>query len=1086
MRKLIFALLLSTASAALANPTPDLVPAPSWVKRVPLKVPADSTEAPVRVLLSDQQISLTPGSIARYTETAVLIQNANGLAAGNLNLAWRPDIDTLAVHTLTLTRKGKVVDVLAKQKFTVIRRETNLEEAALDGRLTATLIVEGVEVGDVLTLATTVTSRDPTWGSHVENVLAQWNGVPIEQAHSRLHWTRDIPLRLQTSAGFPAFTTATDATGKYIEVSADHVQPLIPPKGAPLRFQLGRYIEATDYHNWGELSARFEPLFAKASTIDPKGALAQRIDAIRADSADPLARATAALALVQDNVRYVALFMGEGGYVPAQADATWANRLGDCKAKTALLLAMLHRLDIPAVAVLVGARAGDGTGERLPTIGAFDHVLVRATIKGRDYWLDGTRTGDRDLARIETPNFHWGLPLTPAAQLVRMVPELHADPDTEFALKIDARDGIYAPAKAHAEVVYRRDAAQRIKLGLAGISDANRENALNEFWRSIYEFIEPTKVSAAFDPSTGTERLMLDGNAKLKLNDSWLRVPGSGLAYTADFARPAGPGQDAPFATSYPNFDRATTTIQLPPGVTLWPGKVGHNVDQTLAGVAYHREALLNGNTLHMTKSERTILPEVDAATARSAQSKIRALDDEDVQLQTDNYGGTDADLTALAATKPDTASDLMTRGLLRVDKARYREAIADFTAAHELDPKDEWSLANRGLAHAWLDEPEAAEADFAAVTAMDPKNVVVPRGRAIIAEQRGDMKTAVAQLTASLAIDPDNRFALRHRLQANQALGNYDAAIADVDALLRSAPRDVELRLLRANIFKSQGNTARLIAEAEAIQRENPTDTNAQVTAAKVFAAAGRRDRAMSAYELALAIKPESFVYINREQTRERSDLAARRSDLEAARKLDPKDESTLFASAALYEEQQDFTHALADYTAALAAEPKGAYILAARGIAYARMGDQLAAKRDFDAAVALESTPSLFNALCWGKATHKVALASALADCNRAVAGLPNSPAILDSRGLVNLRLGKLDAALADYDAALKQAPRQTSSLYGRALVHAARGEAAAAVADRKAAEALEPEVIERFRSFGLEPPAVSGSTKTASATH
>jgi transglutaminase-like putative cysteine protease len=51
-----------------------------------------------------------------------------------------------------------------------------------------------------------------------------------------------------------------------------------------------------------------------------------------------VARAEAALALVQDRVRYVALAMGAGGYVPADAAETWSRRYGDCKGKTALLL----------------------------------------------------------------------------------------------------------------------------------------------------------------------------------------------------------------------------------------------------------------------------------------------------------------------------------------------------------------------------------------------------------------------------------------------------------------------------------------------------------------------------------------------------------------------------------------------------------------------------------------------------------------------------------------------------------------------------------------------------------------------------
>ena len=35
----------------------------------------------------------------------------------------------------------------------------------------------------------------------------------------------------------------------------------------------------------------------------------------------------------------------------------------------------------------------------------FNHVLVRARIAGREYWLDGTRIGDSSLANLTVPDF---------------------------------------------------------------------------------------------------------------------------------------------------------------------------------------------------------------------------------------------------------------------------------------------------------------------------------------------------------------------------------------------------------------------------------------------------------------------------------------------------------------------------------------------------------------------------------------------------------------------------------------------------------------------------------------------------------
>ena len=57
--------------------------------------------------------------------------------------------------------------------------------------------------------------------------------------------------------------------------------------------------------------------------------------------------------VAQERVRYVALLLDEGAYVPAGADETWERKFGDCKGKTVLLLALLDRLGIAAEPMLI-------------------------------------------------------------------------------------------------------------------------------------------------------------------------------------------------------------------------------------------------------------------------------------------------------------------------------------------------------------------------------------------------------------------------------------------------------------------------------------------------------------------------------------------------------------------------------------------------------------------------------------------------------------------------------------------------------------------------------------------------------------
>ena len=78
--------------------------------------------------------------------------------------------------------------------------------------------------------------------------------------------------------------------------------------------------------------------------------------------------------------------------------------------------------------------------------------------------------------------------------------------------------------------------------------------------------------------------------------------------------------------------------------------------------------------------------------------------------------------------------------------------------------------------------------------------------------------------------------------------------------------------------------------------------------------------------------------------------------------------------------------------------------------------------------------------------------------------------SIAMLDSRGLVHLKMGKLDNAIADYTSALEVQQKNASSLYGRGIANAKKGDEKAARADIEAAKAIDPDIEEDFKRYGV----------------
>ena len=149
------------ARPAIAADTLKFGASPGWVH--PQVIPSGKpSDAPIALLLKDEQVRFDRGKTTTYSEGAVKFQNAQGLADGNVILMWQPATDTVTVNKLQIRRGDKVIDVLAGgQTFTILRRETNLDAATLDGTLTATLQPEGLQVGDIIDLATTTEHSDP-------------------------------------------------------------------------------------------------------------------------------------------------------------------------------------------------------------------------------------------------------------------------------------------------------------------------------------------------------------------------------------------------------------------------------------------------------------------------------------------------------------------------------------------------------------------------------------------------------------------------------------------------------------------------------------------------------------------------------------------------------------------------------------------------------------------------------------------------------------------------------------------------------------------------------------------------------------
>jgi tetratricopeptide (TPR) repeat protein len=982
-----------------AADTVSYAPAPAWVNPNPVpKIDAGLAEAPVRVLLRNYQVHLTATASEAYFETFIHLQTPQGLQAmSNVVLPWKPDSDLLTVHRVQLLRGSEVIDLLADgQKFEVIRRENNLEYSALDGVLTAALQPGGMQVGDVLNFSYTLKREMPLIGPP-ELLLAGFSEMPVAQVEVRAFWDKSAGIRWRATPEVVGVKESRKGNAFELTWSATDAEPLKQPTNVPMRFWREPLLEFTGFATWSEVSRRLAPLYAKAAALDANSPLRAEARAIAAAAPDTEARLEAVLKLVQERVRYVFLGMGDGGFNPAAVDVTWQRRFGDCKAKSALLIALLRELGIEAEPVAVNTRSGDYLSNRLPTVTAFDHVLVRARAGGKTWWLDGAMTGTWHRADMTTPNYYWGLPMTARGEgLVRMLAEPLGEPAAVFETDLDARAGIHSdvPFKAVARLRGRTGAA--VQLQLAQLTPLRKDEALRQFWKDRYDFVTPTKVGATFDDAAGVLTVSLEGTAEMDWAGGSYATDGLRTGFAAKFAREPGLNVEAPYVVAHPAYTITRQRIQLPAVGTFTI--TGKDYDVKLLGYHYVRHAKIVERVFEGESSSRSFAAEATAAEAHAAEKTLNAMWKDRVDIEVDGYRVNAEDRKILRTRKYESAANLVWRGNLLLDEGDYDAAFADFDAAVKAKAKSADALAHRGLAQWWRQNHALAMQDLEAAIAIEPRNAVALRGLGVVHQQRGEYTKSIERLSESLREDPDNQFAHYWRAVAYVALREADKAIADADKVIGMDTHYVAMYDLKARLLSIAGRRDEAAATLAAMLAANADSERALAAAASRYPRLGNYAQALAAADRLVERAPTEANYLLRAEARNPADTAGRLADAEAALAKNAASPPARLMRANLLRASGKYPLAIEAYTGLITGTKNQRLaneLRTFRGVAYARHGDAARARRDFDAALG-DADGDQLNAFCWELATGRVQPELALSACDRALARAPKDARI------------------------------------------------------------------------------------------
>jgi tetratricopeptide (TPR) repeat protein len=305
------------------------------------------------------------------------------------------------------------------------------------------------------------------------------------------------------------------------------------------------------------------------------------------------------------------------------------------------------------------------------------------------------------------------------------------------------------------------------------------------------------------------------------------------------------------------------------------------------------------------------------------------------------------------------------------------------------------------------------------------------------------------------------------------------DVQVGACTALLQSGQLDDQHLALayldRGITFKWQQNYDRAIADYSDALRVKPDYALAFAERGSAEFELERYDSADNDFAAALRIDAKNAVALNGQgRLRLRTkDYAQARDLFSQAISSDSTDAAFVDNRALAYTGLGDSEHAVADYTDALRIDPRNEFALVHRANVYEYLDRYADAVADFDKAVEIDSSAWNHNLACWERAAFVgQELDRAKSECDKAVALDPKNPEILDSRGMLRLKLKQYQGAWADYDAAIKLNPKNASYWYGRAMAERAQGKTAAARADITKAKALDPKIAQTYERYGFKP--------------
>ena len=345
----------------------------------------------------------------QYFRIAKRLNTEAGLQdQSQIEVSYDPAYQNIAFHTLRIHRDGKIIDLLPEQHFKLLQREQDHERQTYDNRLRAIALLEGTRVGDVIDYSYSISGINPVFGELFHWSLPTSYPFPVGQVKASVRAPMGTELYFNSRGRIWDPELSRDGTDAVYSWVIEEPGEFVPDMDLPADLPAMDTIEASTTSTWKEIHnwalTNYPPPSSLPAELED---LARKIETEAPSEEDKI---LSALRFAQDEIRYLGIFEGVHSHRPHNLEEIMTRRFGDCKDKSTLLCALLTRLGFNASPALVNTSQGAAISDWLPSLNAFDHLVVSVEFEGNRYWMDPTGSFQRgSLADLFFPDYGYAM-----------------------------------------------------------------------------------------------------------------------------------------------------------------------------------------------------------------------------------------------------------------------------------------------------------------------------------------------------------------------------------------------------------------------------------------------------------------------------------------------------------------------------------------------------------------------------------------------------------------------------------------------------------------------------------------------------